>query len=284
MTRPLRLEYENAIYHVMNRGINRREIYSGDEHRNAFLGIISQASCIFGIEILAWCLMKNHYHLLIKTPRGNLSRAMRHINGVYTQYYNRKEMRDGPLFRGRYKAILVEGDDYLLQVSRYIHLNPVSAHIVERPENYYWSSYRLYISSQPDFFLLKSDEILSIISRNSHDRVKAYQKFVEEGLDEKTKQFYKSEITPVILGTEERKKFLLEGIEKNTAIFYEVSPDYNRTCVVPSLKVVVRACAEFFDVDEKDILQPKRGKKNFTQKYCHVWWKGMGIRKAECDC
>lgn len=97
------------------------------QHRTLFLEILSSATELFDIEIHAYCLMDNHHHLLIKTPRGNLSKAMRHINGLYTQRYNRLIKKDGPLFRGRYKALIVEKDAYLLQVSRYIHLNPVVA-------------------------------------------------------------------------------------------------------------------------------------------------------------
>jgi len=105
MSRPLRIEYEDAIYHVMNRGRLRQKIYPGDEYYSAFLQCLS---------ILSYCLMGNHYHLLVKTPRGNISRAMRHINGLYTQRYNRLKHTDGVLFRGRYKAILIDASSYLL--------------------------------------------------------------------------------------------------------------------------------------------------------------------------
>jgi putative transposase len=131
MPRPLRLEYENAWYHVMNRGAARQDIYKNDQHRLLFLNLLKEASLYYNIEIHAYCLMDNHYHLLIHTPRGNLSQAMRHINGLYTQVFNRSEKIDGSLFRGRYKAILVEEDSYLLQVSRYIHLNPVTAGLTQ---------------------------------------------------------------------------------------------------------------------------------------------------------
>ena len=101
MVRPLRIEYEDAYYHVMNRGGGRRSIFHGQQYYLGFLDCLDQAHTRFGVEIQAYCLMGNHYHLLIKTPRGNLSRAMRHINGVYTEYYNKIKKTDGPLFRGR---------------------------------------------------------------------------------------------------------------------------------------------------------------------------------------
>ena len=127
MPRPLRIEYENAYYHVMNRGRGRQRIFHDKNYFEAFLKTLEEAHQRFGIEILCYCLMSNHYHLLVKTPEANLGRAMRHINGLYTQRYNRLKQTDGSLFRGRYKAILVEEDSYQLQLSRYIHRNPIGA-------------------------------------------------------------------------------------------------------------------------------------------------------------
>ena len=119
MSRPLRIEFPSAWYHVMNRGAGYRDIFNNDIHRMIFADLLSQITKMFQVEIHGVCLMDNHYHLLIKTPKGNLQRAMQHLNGVYTQRYNRLENSDGPLFRGRYKAILIEPDAYLLNVSRY---------------------------------------------------------------------------------------------------------------------------------------------------------------------
>lgn len=111
--------------------------------------------------------MDNHYHLSVKTPRGNLSRAMRHINGVYTQRFNRKIKNDGPLFRGRYKAVIVDGDSYLLQVSRYIHLNPViKAKMVKKVIEYSWSSYSGYVTPSKKLAWLQTDEILGMLGKN----------------------------------------------------------------------------------------------------------------------
>ena len=125
MPRPLRIEYENAYYHVMNRGRGRQQIFHDEDYYRTFLDTVAEANKRFGAVVHAYCLLGNHYHLLIQTPEGNLDRIMRHINGVYTQRYNRLKRTDGPLFRGRYKAILVDADAYLLQLSRYIHRNPV---------------------------------------------------------------------------------------------------------------------------------------------------------------
>jgi putative transposase len=124
MARPLRIEFEGAWYHVMNRGAGRRLIYRSSRHRDTFLRLLAEVTELFAVEIHAYCMMGNHYHLLTRTPRANLGRAMRHLNGVYTQRFNLTCGTDGPLFRGRYRSVLVAADTHLLQVSRYIHRNP----------------------------------------------------------------------------------------------------------------------------------------------------------------
>ena len=148
MSRPLRIEYPNAFYHVMNRGLSRKDIYLIDDDRQVFLETLKEASKLFGLRIICYCLMPNHYHLLIQTPKPNLSRAMRHLNGIYTQRFNRIHKKDGPLFRGRYKAILVQEDEYLTHLIRYIHLNPVQASLVQDPVKYPWASHAAYLKAK----------------------------------------------------------------------------------------------------------------------------------------
>ena len=123
MARPLRIQYPGAIYHVMNRGTNRLPTFFSDDHKQMFLGVLSDAVNTWDLRVHAFCLMNNHYHLLLETPLGNLSRAMRHIDGVYTQRFNKATGRDGPLFRGRYKSLLVQKETYFLALVRYIHMN-----------------------------------------------------------------------------------------------------------------------------------------------------------------
>ncbi len=148
MPRPVRIEYEGACYHVMNRGRGRQPIFHATAYFHAFLETLAEAHERFGVVIHGYCLMGNHYHLLLQTPHGNLGRVMRHMNGVYTQRYNRLKPTDGPLFRGRYKAIVVEADNYLLQLSRYIHRNPIERKppLVDSLDSYPWSSYPAYIN------------------------------------------------------------------------------------------------------------------------------------------
>ena len=130
MARPLRIQYEGACYHIMNRGLERRNIFLNNQHRKTFLNLLSEVSERFKVDIHAYCLMNNHYHLLLTTHLANLDLVMRHLNSIYTLRFNRDVKRDGTLFRGRYKSILIERERYFLNVSRYIHKNPSSAKIV----------------------------------------------------------------------------------------------------------------------------------------------------------
>jgi putative transposase len=141
MSRPLRLEFPEALYHLTSRGDRREDIYEDDEDRLAFLDVFFSVIEQFNWVCYAYCLMSNHYHLLVQTPDANLSKGMRQLNGVYTQAYNRRYLKTGHLFQGRYKSILVDEDNYLLELSRYIVLNPVKAGMVKKVDQWKWSSY-----------------------------------------------------------------------------------------------------------------------------------------------
>ncbi|MDY7075923.1 MAG: transposase, partial [Chloroflexota bacterium] len=130
MARPLRIEFAGALYHVTSRGDAQEDIYRGDDDRLRFLDVVGEIGDRFGWVVHAYCLMDNHYHLLVETPNANLSKAMRQLNGVYTQAFNRSHGRVGHVFQGRYKAILVQKETYLLELARYIVLNPVRARMV----------------------------------------------------------------------------------------------------------------------------------------------------------
>ena len=142
MARPLRIEFEGALYHVTSRGDERRDIFLDDADREAFLQILGDVVRRFAWRCHAYCLMGNHYHLLIETPNANLSRGMRHLNGVYTKRFNRTHERVGHVMQGRYKSILVDKDEYLLELARYVVLNPVRAGVVRSARDWKWSSYR----------------------------------------------------------------------------------------------------------------------------------------------
>ena len=160
MARPIRLEFAGALYHVTSRGDRREAIYEDDADRERFLAVLADVVRDFNWVCHAYCLMSNHYHLLIETPDANLSKGMRQLNGVYTQASNRRHGREGHLFQGRFKAILVDADSYLLEVARYVVLNPVRARMVRDPAKWPWSSYRAMIGAveAPDW--LATDGLL----------------------------------------------------------------------------------------------------------------------------
>lgn len=149
MARPLRIEFAGAVYHVTSRGDRREPIYVDDTDRQSFLGIVAHAMERFDAQVLAYCLMDNHYHLVLHTRQGNLSRVMRHLNGVYTQHYNRRHGLTGHIFQGRFKAILVDRDAYLLTLCRYVERNPVAAGLVEGAGDWAWSSYGAHVGAVP---------------------------------------------------------------------------------------------------------------------------------------
>jgi len=203
MARPLRIEYPGAFYHVTSRGNEQKDVFKSQQDREKFLSYMESAVVRYGAVVHTWCLMSNHYHLLLETPLGNLSQIMRHINGAYTTYFNVKRKRAGHLFQGRYKAILVEADAYALELSRYIHLNPVRAGMVAKPEHYQWSSYRTYIGQCTTPEWLKTDFILGYFDRKASDAKNSYRRFVEDLLDSEYESPLKATVASTVLGRPE---------------------------------------------------------------------------------
>jgi putative transposase len=181
MARPLRIEYPGALYHVMTRGNGKQKIFRNDKDRQTFLDLLNHIRARFRFICHAYCLMDNHYHLIIETPDGNLSWGMRQLNGVYTQKYNRNHKKTGHVFEGRFKAIIVDKDSYLLELSRYVVLNPVRIQMVEYPEEFKWSSYRSTIGLEESPPFLTIDWILGQFSKRKKTAEKLYADFVYEG-------------------------------------------------------------------------------------------------------
>lgn len=184
MSRPLRVEYAGALYHITSRGDRRETIYEDDNDRRAFIAVLEGVCDTYNWVCHAYCLMSNHYHLLIETPDANLSKGMRQLNGLYTQTYNRTHGRVGHVFQGRYKAILVEKEAYLLELSRYIVLNPVRAGMVRSVRDWGWSSYRATIGQVKGSKCLNVDWLLGAFGKRKSEAVKRYKKFVSEGKDQ----------------------------------------------------------------------------------------------------
>src|SRR4030065_2173313 len=179
MARPLRIEYPGAFYHITSRGNERKNIFKNEYDFKKFLEYLEAANKRYRAVIHIYCLMSNHYHLLLETPMGNLSQIMRHINGAYTTYYNTKRKRFGHLLQGRYKETLIQAEEYAEELSRYIHLNPIRAGIRSKLEEYQWSSYQYYIGKKQTPTWLTVDYILSYFGMETSTAQKKYSEYVK---------------------------------------------------------------------------------------------------------
>ena len=199
MARPLRIEYEGAFYHITARGNERKRVFFSTSDYQRFKDYLKEAQKKYGYVLYCYVLMTNHYHLLIETPHANLANVMHYVNASYTGYVNRKRKRSGHLFQGRYKAVLIERDRYLLELSRYIHLNPVRAKTVEKPEDYPYSSYRSFVSKNRED-LVYQDLILDMISKDRKKAPMRYRHFVEGVIGEELDNPLKNVYGGIILG------------------------------------------------------------------------------------
>lgn len=182
MTRPLRIEYPGALYHVTSRGDRRDRIYRDDTDHLVWLDILDKACSRHNFLVHSFCLMPNHYHLLLETVDGNLSRGMRQLNGDYSQYFNRRHEVVGHLFQGRYKAILVQRKRYLLELSRYIVLNPVRAKLVGTPNDWRWSSHHNLIGAMDPPRWLMTTSLLAHFGATRNEALLAYADFLLAGI------------------------------------------------------------------------------------------------------
>jgi putative transposase len=257
MSRPLRIQFASAVYHVMNRGAARQITFVNDDDYEALLNTLSEAHQLWGIEVFSYALMKNHYHLCLRTPKGNLSRVMRHVDGLYTQRFNRNHNRDGALFRGRYKAILVDVDEYLAQVVRYIHLNSIEAGVVKQPEEYRWSSHRQYLQAKevPDW--LNTQHVLEQMGGK-----KTFHEFVLSGNEEALEKFYNAKHQSPVLG---RAEFVKKVRSPEVELDREI-PRYQRRGVQASPEQVIGWVAGMYAVSKEGVLKGVRGKENEARK------------------
>ena len=181
MTRPLRLEFAGALYHVTSRGDRREPIYKDEFDRAAWLEVLGLVCARCNFVVHSFCQMSNHYHLLIETVDGNLARGMRLLNGSYTQYFNRRHKLVGHLFQGRYKAILVQKECYLLELTRYVVLNPLRAHMVRSLDDWEWSSYHYQIGRKIAPSWMDAEWLLGQFGRTRGPAIDAYKRFVMQG-------------------------------------------------------------------------------------------------------
>lgn len=280
MSRPLRIEYPFAYYHVMNRGLSYQDIFQKDSDREMFIQLLGNCHEMWGVRIIAYCLMNNHYHLFIQTPEPNLSRIMRHLDGVYTQRYNRAHGRDGPLFRGRYKAIVVDADEYLLTVARYIHHNPVESGLVQFPEQYRWSSMSEYVQVLEG---KKIPEWLDVGQLLDHfperGRKKAFIAFMRSKIEDPEKVFYERKHTSPVMGSPEFLEAMRKGIKQNKKKYEEIPQARAYLRIDPER--CLKAIEQIYQVDREAMLKAVRGKRNEARNMGMVVCQKTGGMKLE---
>ena len=271
MARPLRILFPGAFYHITARGNERKEIFRTRKDRNRFLDYLESATRRYGAVFHLYCLMPNHYHLLVETPFANLPRIMLHINGAYTTYFNVKRQRTGHLFQGRYKAILVEKDEYALELSRYIHLNPVRAGLATRPEGYPWSSYRDYIGRRKAAApWLERHLILGLFGKNISGAQGRYRQFVEAGLTGEYSDPFRNTVSSTILGRESFVEDIRERFLKDRQTNREI-PALRQLRTGPSMEEIVAEVGPVFEYD-------KALSKRVTLYLCHRY-SGLRLRE-----
>jgi REP element-mobilizing transposase RayT len=261
MARPLRITYPGAFYHITSRGNEKKQIFKSLADKEKFLFYLESATRRYDAIIHVYCLMGNHYHLLLETPSGNLSQIMRHINGAYTTYFNIKRQRAGHLLQGRFKAILVDMDEYCKELSRYIHLNPMRAKMVDKLQDYRWSSYPDYIGNRNPSTWLERDFILGYFGKRPSIAQKNYREFI----DAKLAKEYKSPLTEVVGSTvlgsvdfvNEIKKRFIEGKKASRDL-----PALKALCSKPTIEDIIK------EVESVFIQQPALVK-NVSLYLCH---------------
>lgn len=264
MARPLRIQYPGAWYHVTSRGNEKAAIFKVDEDRLKFLSLLGEKSKELNVEVHCYCMKKNHFHLILRTPLANLNRFMQRFNTAYIMYFNKKHDRVGHLYQGRYKAILVDADSYLMELSRYVHLNPVRGERfkdisleekIEILERYPWSSYHAYSRGEEVSFL-HTEMILGMIGGKGRDRFNRYRQFVLNGLTETSESPLKEQKARSVLGSESfvewvyREHVKGKEDEKEYSKIHELAP-------LVTIEDIAREVAAVFRLKKEELFKKR---------------------------
>ena len=264
MSRPLRVEYHGAWYHVLNRGRRKENIFFEDSDRKLFFKLIEDAIRLYKLEIHAYSLMPNHYHLLVCTPEGNLSKIMRYINGTYTQLINKKYNYEGSIFKGRYKSILIEEERYLLELVRYIHRNPLKAGIEKDLGMHKWTSHRGYMRKKERPKWLKVDEVLKRFGKYEKMALKKMEGFIKELRSTELEDRLEGIKWPSVLGGEAFKNKVKEILIGKKIEVKEV-PDYREYANEMSVKDLIKGIAKEYNMDQS-MIKKRRDPRNVNIK------------------
>jgi putative transposase len=280
MARPLRIEFPGALYHVTSRGNERKAIFRDDGDRTRFLERLAAVVARQRLRIHAYALMRNHYHLLVETPEGNLARALAQLNGTYTQEFNRRHHRSGHLLQGRYKAILVDKDAYLLELSRYIHLNPVRAGEVRTAWKYPWSSAAAYVGKVAAAACLTVEEVLGAFSPRPSVARQRYAAFLAEGVAQAVASPWAAVEGQVLLGDEhwvEQMKRRLAGrpVPQGTVAAKALRPR-------PALATVLTQVCRAAQMDPATMRRPRGGRGGWARPVAMALaWQVCGLNQRE---
>ncbi|MFH1504962.1 MAG: transposase [Candidatus Omnitrophota bacterium] len=269
MSRPLRIEYPGAWYHIMNRGRRREEIFLDAKDYRKIFSIIEECTRRLELEVYAYSLLPNHYHLLIRTPQGNLSRIMRHLNGVYAQDFNKRYGLEGSVFRGRFKSIVVEEESYLLALLRYIHQNPVRAQIVKKAYEHRWTSHRAFMRKQERPKWLKVKPILMRFSRYEKEAAREFDRFVQDEESRELLRRLQGENWPAILGGESFVAKMKEFC-RSKEMSEEEKPHCREHFREIDLAVVVHRIKEIYGISI-DELKKKRQRTISELRYAFIY-------------
>jgi REP element-mobilizing transposase RayT len=260
----------------MNRGRRKERIYHNDDDFYYFISLVKKSIELWSIQVAGYCLMTNHYHLLIQTLDANLPRCMRHIDGVYTQRFNRKYGKDGSLFRGRYKAVLIDADGYLVEVLRYLHRNPSQAGLEDRIGEYKWTSHHGYLSKARKWSWLHKENALSILSVGFKNPRKAYIDFMNEGDSEEIMGFYSKKNLKPVMGSSDFLQKIKDGF--SDAIFNEEIPVAQS--LRSSAEEVIAAVSSVYNVEPDNIRRSRRGRMNEARDIAMMLtrkWTGLPL-------
>ena len=267
MARPWRIQFPGAIYHLSGRGNNRGDIFLDDADRQTFLELLGQAVPRFSLQLFAFCLMTNHYHLFLRTRRANLSQAMHWLNAAYTQRFHRQHRRSGHLLQGRYKSVLIADEAHWLHLSMYLHLNPVRAGLVEDPADYPWSSFRDYTQARRRYAWLAPEEILANYGFTPAGRRRRYRQECL-GLAGSKPSFWQEFRSRAVLGSREAVEELARKYRPAGQV--EEVPEYTKSQVRTPVETALTQVAQNFRTTVEDLKRRRRGDLARQVAYWHL--------------
>jgi REP element-mobilizing transposase RayT len=279
MSRAWRIEYAGALYHLLSRGNQGNDIFEDNRDRNIFFKTVGEMSERFEVDIFAYVLMSNHYHLLVRTQRANIKKAMHWFGTTYSRRYNNRHSRSGHLFQGRYKSILVQNDAYLLRLSCYIHRNPLRAGVVDRLADYRWSSYLSYAYGRKSPEWLSMDLILSQLK--GHDRHRRYREKVQKYAKEE-KRLIEDLRHGLFWGSQQfvekiREQYLPPTIDSSIPQQTQLARIYDPIAILQSAQRLLKCDVQSFVQTER----VKGVEKEKRDLLIYLLWKGGGLSNAQ---